>query len=163
MFRAVLILVAASFASSVFALDFPKVGERTCTLTITKIKRDKKDRVTVFYGHRRTDKKKTKIEIEVNWKKIDKDSRTALEGAEKGEQMRIVYAWGFTGRYLVKAREFTEKQIKEEDEKIAAGEIEEGDDADADDDEGEQKAGKKVTTPKSVDEDPAEEDEATED
>jgi len=33
MFRALTILIAATVTTSLFALDFPKVGERTCSLT----------------------------------------------------------------------------------------------------------------------------------
>jgi hypothetical protein len=129
------------------ALEFPKfsIGERTCTLIVSKVKKDKKDRVTYIYGYRRTDKKKSKFEIDVNFKKADKTSQEVLSGAAKGDSIRVVYAWGLTGRYLVKARPFTEKEAAKEDEKIAKGEVEEGDDADDDDDDGEKAAGKPVT------------------
>ena len=141
---AILVFVAAS---ECHALDFPKfsIGERTCTLVVSKVKKDKKDRVTYIYGHRRTDASKSKFEIDVNWKKADSSSKDVLKEASKGQCIQIVYAWGITGRYLVKARPFGEKESAVEDAKVAKGEVEETDDADGDDDMGEKATGKPVT------------------
>lgn len=144
---AIVLAVICIQATSGFGFDLklPRIAERTCTLVLTKIKKDKKERVTNIYGYRRTDAKRSRFEVDVNWKKIDKESRDLLADADRGAELRIVYAWGLTGRYLVKVREFSEKDKKTESEKVAKGEVDESDDADADDDEGEKAAGKPVT------------------
>ena len=70
--KMIAVVVLCVFAGEAAALDWNsfRVAERTCTLNVTKVKKDKKDKVIHIYGYRRTDPKKAKFEIDVNIKKI---------------------------------------------------------------------------------------------
>jgi len=98
-----------------------KVTSKTCTMIITKVKKNKDGSVKTMSGYKRTDKKKTRFEPGVTWSTLDAKSKEVLSGIEKDSMVRIVYGFGIFGNSVIKARPFDKKTEQKEDTLVAEG------------------------------------------